>query len=87
MNKIVEISTELSPRQKEAYDFIVKYMEENGFCPTIMEIQEYMHYASTAYVCTILRELEYKGKIELPIKGAPRAIRVIGMKFVKDVGR
>ncbi|MCR4999160.1 MAG: hypothetical protein K6A05_04885 [Lachnospiraceae bacterium] len=87
MNKIVKNSMELSPRQKVAYDFIVKYMEENGFCPTTMEIQKHMHYASTACVCAILRELEYKGKIELPIKGAPRAIRVIGMKFVKDVGR
>ena len=84
MNRFVEISTTLSPRQKEAYDFIVKYMEDNGFCPTIMEIQAHMNYASPACVWTILRELEYKGKIELPIKGAPRAIRVIGMKFVKE---
>ena len=84
MVKIVKRKIELSDRQKEAYDFIVEYMTVNGFCPSMREIQAYMGYSSTACVYAILHTLEDKGVIELPIEGAPRAIRVVGMKFVRE---
>ena len=84
MVKIVKRNNTLSKRQKVAYDFIVEYMTTNGFCPSMREIQEFMGYKSTACVYELLHTLEYKEVIELPIKGAPRAIRVVGMKFVRE---
>lgn len=84
MNKIVPIKKELSERQKEAYDYIVSYMTENGFCPSMREICDELGYASSSSAYQILHALEVKGYVELPFEGSPRAIRVVGMKFVKE---
>lgn len=70
--------------EQKALDFIKNYMKENGFCPSSQEIAEHLHYAQHSTGREVLKRLEDKGYVEIPFKGARRAIRVLGMKFVED---
>lgn len=71
----------LAPKQKQIYDYIVEYMENNGFAPSYREIQDAMGYKSISTVFQELDAIEKKGFIERPIPGSPRAILVVGMKI------
>ncbi|MCI9127678.1 MAG: LexA repressor [Eubacterium sp.] len=64
------------------YDFLVNYITENLYAPTIREICEGTYLSSTSSVAHHLSVLEEEGKIE--IKGnSSRAIKLVGYKFVK----
>ena len=64
------------------YDFLVKFITENLFAPSIREICEGTYLSSTSSVYSQLCKLEKEGRIE--IKGnSPRAIRLVGYKLVK----
>ena len=73
----------LTEREQKVLDFVKKYMIENGFCPSSQEIAEYMNFRQPSTGREVLFKLEEKGYILLPLTGWPRAIHVIGMKFVE----
>lgn len=55
---------------------ITKYIDENGFSPSIRDIGDIMDFKSTSTVHRYLSRLEQKGYIERKEK-SPRALRVI----------
>lgn len=72
----------LTEKEYETYMFLIDYIKENGYVPSYQEIAEEFGLKSTSTVYERMRKLERKGKIEIK-SGQPRAIRVIGYKFVK----
>lgn len=69
-------STDPSPRQREAYDYIVAYIEEHGYAPALREIGEHMGIRSTNGVNDHLKALERKGYLSRD-PTVSRAIRVL----------
>lgn len=84
--QVAERKEPLTWREQNVFDYIVNYMQENGFCPSQTEIKTDLHYASVATCSEVLDILEYKGYIERPFKKAPRAIRILGMHYVREGG-
>lgn len=70
--------------QKKVYDFIVKYMTEHLYAPSIREICESCDYNSTSTVKSHLDKLYDKGLIELGDYGNSRCIKLVGYKLVKE---
>ena len=64
------------------YDFLVKFITENGYAPSVREIAEATGLKSTSSVYEHLQILEMVGKIHME-KNKPRAISLVGYKFVK----
>ena len=69
----------MTDKELDTYNFIVSYIEDNGYPPTVREIMEGVGLASTATICYRLSKLEKDGYIK-----SPRAINVVGYKFVKE---
>ncbi|MBQ8803455.1 MAG: hypothetical protein IJZ53_07480 [Tyzzerella sp.] len=72
----------MTERQQQIYDFIVAYIQENLYAPSVREIGDAVELYSTSSVYAHLKALEKKGYIEVK-ENSPRAIKVIGYKFVK----
>ena len=53
----------LKPKEQKVLDYITKYIETEGFSPTVREICRALDISSTAAVFYILRRLEEKGHI------------------------
>lgn len=70
--------------RKKIYDFIVSYMQEHGYSPTVREIGDGVGLKSTNTVWNHLRKMFDSGMIETDAECAPRAIRVPGYKFVRE---
>jgi repressor LexA len=69
--------TMLSKRQSEIYDFVLNYVDEHGYPPTVREIGEAVGLASPSTVHAHLANLERAGYLRRdPTK--PRALEVIG---------
>lgn len=67
---------------EKVYDFLLEYIDKNGFAPSVREIGEEVGLKSTSSVVYHLSALEEEGRIE--IKGnSPRAIKLVGYKLVK----
>lgn len=64
------------------YDFLVEFITENMYTPSIREICEGTYLSSTSSVYNHLCKLEEEGKIEIKAH-SPRAIKLVGYKFVK----
>ena len=75
------MGVKMTERQKEVYDFIVSYIQENLFPPSHSEIGQALFMTRTA-VCYHLKNLRKKNLIEIK-NNAPRGIEVKGYKFVK----
>ena len=73
----------MTDRDFETYQFIISYIQENGYPPTVREIADGIGVASTSTVCNRLIKLEHDGWIKTKLS-SPRAIQVIGYKFVKE---
>lgn len=72
----------LTEKEYETYQFLISYIKENGYAPSYQEIAEELSLNSTSTVYERMKKLESKGKIEIK-SGQPRAIKVIGYKFVR----
>ena len=72
----------MSERQKQIYDFIVSFIEQNMYPPTIREIGVAVGLASASSVAEHLLKIQEYGFIEIK-ENSPRAIKVKGYKFVK----
>ena len=70
-------------KDKNVYRFIIQYIIDNGYPPTIREMMEGLNYNSSATVVDRLAKLEALGLIKIK-HDSPRAIKVIGYNFVKE---
>jgi repressor LexA len=68
--------TPLTPRQKQILDFIVGYIDDNGYPPTIRAIGHELCIRSTSGVTDHLKSIERKGYIARDYNTS-RAIRVL----------
>lgn len=75
----------METRQK-IYDFIVQYIQEHGYAPTVREIGKGVGLKSTSTVHGHLTRMFKMGMLETDTEcSSPRAIRVPGYRFVKEV--
>jgi len=72
--------SQLTPRQREIYDFIRSKIESRGYGPTVREIGEAFKIRSPNGVMCHLKALEKKGLIERQEFSA-RAIKLLDYKF------
>jgi repressor LexA len=79
-------------KREEIYFFIIDYIKEHGYAPTIREIGEAVNLKSTSSVHTHMSKLFIEGVLESDVDAsmlddrggsASRAYRVAGYKFVK----
>lgn len=68
--------------RQEMLDFIIAYITEHGYPPTVREIGAGVNLKSTSSVHAHLMNMVDKGLIETD--GSPRSIRILGYKFVKE---
>ncbi len=68
--------------RERVYNFIVEFIQKNGYSPSVREICVGTDLSSTASVYMHLLKLEDERKIQMK-KKSTRAIRVIGFEFVK----
>lgn len=54
----------LTKKQKQVYDYIVEYLEENGYSPTQMEIKEHFGFKSLGSVQDYIRYLKNANYIQ-----------------------
>lgn len=64
------------------YKFLVDFITENGYAPTVQEIADGIGLKSKSSVYNHLQLLEMMGKIRME-KNKQRAIKLIGYEFVK----
>jgi repressor LexA len=73
----METSTELTPRQREIWSFVLAYVDRHGYPPTVREIGEAVGLASPSTVHAHLANLERAGLLKRdPTK--PRALELVG---------
>lgn len=66
------------------YEFIVRYLEQYRYPPSVRDIAEGVSLASTSTVHFHIRRLIDEGRLETDAPpGSPRALRVSGYKFRK----
>lgn len=80
MGKKVE-NQEISSCQR-VYNYLVEYITDNCYVPSIQEIAEGTCLGSKSSVHECLQMLELMGKIQIQ-KKTPRAIKIVGYQFVK----
>ncbi len=74
---------QIQAASKEAvYNFLVEYMMENCYAPSIREICAATYLSSTSTVHSHLQALEDEGRIKMKANTS-RAIKLAGYKFVK----
>jgi repressor LexA len=67
----------LTPRQADAFNCIVKYIDQNGYSPTVRDIQVMLGLKSPNPAYQLLSQLRRKGAIEWE-PGTTRTIRIKG---------
>lgn len=71
--------------RKRIYGFVVDYIQEHGYPPTVREICAGAYLSSTSSVHGHLLQMLETGMLETDAStGSPRALRVPGYKFVQD---
>lgn len=75
---------ELTARQREFYDFIVSFVEDKSYPPTIREIQHHFRLKSTKGVKDHIDRLVARGYLNRA-EGSARALEVVGKKESKTV--
>ena len=71
--------------RERIYSFLVKFIKENGYAPSIREICAGSGLNSTSTVYNHLEMLEMMGKIKMK-RNSPRAIKLVGYEFRKVKG-
>lgn len=71
--------------RQRIYEYIVNYIQNHGYSPSVREIGDGVGLKSTSSVQSHLGRMFDDGMIETDAKfGSPRAIRVPGYRFVKE---
>ena len=68
--------------RERVYNFIVEFIKNNGYAPSVREICTGTDLSSTSSVYMHLLKLEDEGKIQVKRKST-RAIKVVGYEFIK----
>lgn len=68
--------TELTDKQKHILNFLKKFMNENGYPPTVKEIMVHFNFASPTAVTTHLTALEKKGYVKKTGKRARGSVPI-----------
>ena len=55
--------SELTPREREAWEFMLHFQQENGFAPASRDIAAATGHASPTSALTILKSLVRKGRV------------------------
>lgn len=66
----------MTGKQKQVYDYIVRFKEVNGYSPTIREIANGCNTKSLHYIKEVLGTLQDDGYISF-LDNKPRTIRVL----------
>lgn len=75
----------MTASEKKTYDFIVDYVTENLYAPSIREICEATGFSSSSSVYSHLYSLQHDGYIKIGEEiGQPRSIKLLGYKLVKE---
>ena len=69
--------------REKIYNFIVNFMTENGYSPSIREIGDAVGLSSTSSVFNHLMNLQDEGLIKMQNRKS-RTISLVGYKFVKE---
>lgn len=69
--------------RKRVYDFIVDFIMQNGYSPSVEEISVGSGVSSKASVHECLLTLQMMGKIDMK-RNTARTIRLVGYKLVKE---
>jgi len=69
----------LTKRQKQILDFIIGFIEENGYAPTYQEIGDYFDLSSPATIHQHIKALEDKGYLKSEYN-AKRSLEVLSIK-------
>ncbi len=69
----------LTKRQKQILDFIIGFIEENGYAPTYQEIGDYFDLSSPATIYQHIKALEDKGYLKSEYN-AKRSLEVLSVK-------
>lgn len=78
------MADQITQKQKEVYDFLVKYTNDKGYPPSVREICEAVSLKSTSTVHGHLKRLEKKGYIYRdPTK--PRALEIVELSNKKEM--
>lgn len=73
----------MTARQKEIYEYIIRYTTENLYPPTVREIAAATGLKSTSSVYNHLKNLQKQGVINMR-ESEPRTIKLTGYKLVKE---
>ena len=79
-----KINLSLTVRQQAIYDYIKKYIKENGYGPTIREIGNAVGLSSTASVHSLICSLKEKGYIEYGRTGSSRTLHLTNKNALSD---
>lgn len=81
----------MTPKQRELYDFLLRYTQERGYPPTVREIGDHLGLRSTSSVHNQLRKLQAAGILDME-PGRSRSITLTeealppdGIPLVGDV--
>ncbi len=68
--------------RERVYNFLVDFIEKNGYAPSVREINIGTGLNSTCTIHHHLLKLEDEGKIEMK-RNSPRAIKLVGYEYRK----
>ncbi len=71
------MSAMVTERTEAVFDFLVEYLDEHGYPPSVREIGQRIGVRSTSLVLFYLERLEAEGRIER-VTGRARAVRILG---------
>jgi len=74
----------LTKRQKQIFDYIKEYIEENDYAPSLEEIKEYFKLSSISTVHQHIETLRVKGYLK-KIDNQPRSIELNEKKKKSDL--
>ena len=83
MGKVKVTAKQGNSTLSRVYDYIVEYMTDNGYAPSVRDICMGVGLKSTSTVYHYLEILVDLGKIEMK-ELSPRTIKVVGYHFEKD---
>lgn len=77
-----QLGTKTLEKQNAVYNYIVSYVERNGYTPTVREMCSGTGIKSTSTIHFLLINLSNQGLIR--VSEGPRAIKLIGYKLIKE---
>jgi len=73
----------LYERQRQILDFLMQFIQKNGYSPTLQDIADAMGLSSLATVHEHLKNLKKKGVIKVKGRGKERSIKIIDEEVAK----